>query len=64
MVGRKALVVDDDDDIRALVTELLRHSGFEVDEAADGSTALAAVRRDEPDLVVDAILAAQRAAQT
>jgi len=35
------LVVDDDADVRASVSEILRASGFEVDEAEDGDVALA-----------------------
>jgi DNA-binding response OmpR family regulator len=50
-LDRRALVVEDDDDIRALLSELLRQSGFVVREAADGATALAALREDDPDLV-------------
>ena len=34
------LVVDDDADVRASVSEILRASGFDVDEAEDGDVAL------------------------
>jgi two-component system, OmpR family, response regulator len=50
-LDRRALVVEDDEDIRALLSELLRQSGFEVTEVADGTSAVAAVRDDSPDLV-------------
>jgi DNA-binding response OmpR family regulator len=50
-LGRRALVVEDDEDIRALLSELLRHSGFDVTEVGDGNSAVAAVRDDDPDLV-------------
>jgi len=40
----RILVVDDNADIRLLVTMLLTARGFDVDEAIDGLTALAAVR--------------------
>jgi two-component system OmpR family response regulator len=50
-LGRRALVVEDDEDIRALLSELLRHSGFDVTEVADGGSAVSAVRDDDPDLV-------------
>jgi two-component system OmpR family response regulator len=46
-----AVIVDDDPDIRALIAELLRQSGFEVTEAATGAEGLAAVREVEPDVV-------------
>jgi DNA-binding response OmpR family regulator len=48
---RQALVVEDDADIRALLGELLRQSGFTVTEAADGATALARLAGADPDLV-------------
>jgi DNA-binding response OmpR family regulator len=46
-----AVIVDDDPDIRALIGELLRQSGFEVTEAGTGAEGLAAVREVEPDVV-------------
>ena len=46
-----AVIIDDDDDIRALIAELLRQSGFEVTEAASGTDGLTAVREVEPDVV-------------
>jgi DNA-binding response OmpR family regulator len=46
-----AVIIDDDADIRALIAELLRQSGFEVTEAANGADGLAAVRKVEPDVV-------------
>jgi two-component system, OmpR family, response regulator len=46
-----AVIVDDDADIRALIAELLRQSGFEVTEAASGTDGIAAVREIEPDVV-------------
>ncbi|GIH80013.1 response regulator transcription factor [Planobispora longispora] len=46
------LVVDDDDDVRDLITFRLRTAGYEVHTAADGNQALAALDRLRPDLVV------------
>ena len=46
------LVVDDDEAIRSSLDRGLRLSGFEVRTAADGSTALEAVRAARPDCVV------------
>lgn len=48
----RLLVVDDDQELRGLIVDFLRSSGFVVDEAADGAgldRAMAAVR---PDLIV------------
>ncbi len=46
-----AVIVDDDADIRALIAELLRQSGFEITEAATGAEGIAAVREVQPDVV-------------
>src|SRR5437868_12777188 len=46
------LVVDDDAPIRRMLDRALRAEGYEVDTAADGGDALAAVERSAPDLVV------------
>ncbi|MBD8869475.1 response regulator transcription factor [Nocardioides donggukensis] len=46
-----AVVVEDDADLRGLLTEVLTRSGFSVTAAADASTGLEAVRRTDPELV-------------
>ena len=46
------LVVDDEPKIAELARDYLEHAGFTVRTAGDGETALDAVRRDRPDLVV------------
>ena len=43
-VGGGVLVVEDDEDIRADLTAILRVKGFPVEEAANGSEALARLR--------------------
>jgi two-component system response regulator RegX3 len=48
----KILLVDDDPGIREVVTYALQREGFDVDEAADGETALDAARASEFDLVI------------
>ncbi|HET6876836.1 MAG TPA: response regulator transcription factor [Jatrophihabitans sp.] len=50
-LDRRALVVEDDADIRGLLSDLLRQSGFEVTSVSDGAGAVAAVKANEPDLV-------------
>ena len=46
------LVVDDERKIADLARDYLEHAGFAVKVASDGEAALAAMRRDRPDLVV------------
>lgn len=45
MDGRRVVVVEDDEDIRDLVVEMLSQCGFEAVGYADGAAALAALRR-------------------
>ncbi len=49
---RKALVVDDDDLVRATVSAMLGSFGFDVREAAMGKTALKLVADESFDLIV------------
>ncbi|HZY18923.1 MAG TPA: protein kinase [Ramlibacter sp.] len=51
----RVLVVEDDEAIRANVTRLLRLEGYEVLAAPDGTTGLAVLREQRPDLVVSDI---------
>ena len=46
------LVVDDDADIRDVLTRFLKRRGYVVESAADGEEALAAVREHDPDLML------------
>ncbi len=46
------LFADDDDALRRMIGELLRHAGHQVRLAENGTTALAEVRRSAPDLVI------------
>src|SRR5690606_23753396 len=48
----RILVVDDDPSIRELLRQELTEAGYVVDSVADGREAVAAVRRDRPDLIV------------
>jgi DNA-binding response OmpR family regulator len=52
MNGQRVLVIDDDEDIRTLVVELLQRAGLEVDQAGDGRSGLRAFHQSPPDLVV------------
>jgi PAS domain S-box-containing protein len=56
LAGRRALVVDDDRAVRDSVAEILRAEGCEVDVAADGTAALAALERRDYDLVLSDVV--------
>src|SRR5262252_8503801 len=49
---RRVLVVDDDDDIRLLLQELLTGAGYRVETAPDGRAALRVFHENPADLVV------------
>ncbi len=51
-MGKRILVVDDEEDILAVVSARLDTMGFEVLTAADGQQALDVVRRESPDLIL------------
>ena len=52
MAGNTILVVDDEPSIVDAVSTALRYEGFDVVEAQTGRAALAAVTREEPELIV------------
>jgi len=52
VIPLRALVVDDDEQIRRALRTSLRAQGYEVVEAVDGATALSAALTTDPDLVV------------
>ena len=52
MAVPRVLVVDDDDAVRSLVEDVLLLEGYDVETAADGLAALAAVEAQRPDAVV------------
>ena len=52
MSSPRVLVIDDDEDIRGLVVELLQRAGLEVDQAGDGRAGLRAFHQTPADLVL------------
>jgi CheY-like chemotaxis protein len=48
----RVLVVDDDEDIRETMRALLEDAGYDVLEAADGKSALNALRKDSEGMIV------------
>ncbi len=51
MSGAKILIVEDHQTMREAMRLVLEPEGFDIREAADGPSALAAIREDPPDLV-------------
>ena len=46
------LVVDDESDVRDLLSKFLRRRGYEVDTASDGAAAIERIRDGHPDIVL------------
>lgn len=51
-MSRSILVVDDDSEIRAIITEVLRDEGYEVEVATNGAEGLAIIKQAQPSLVL------------
>jgi two-component system, OmpR family, phosphate regulon response regulator PhoB len=49
---KKVLTVDDDVDIRKVVSKLVEKSGYEAIEAKNGVEGMSAVRENKPDLII------------
>ena len=52
MNAARILVVDDDEDVRKLVVQLLERAGHRVEQAGDGRAGLRALHASPPDLVL------------
>lgn len=52
MRQRTILVVEDYDDTREMIAQILRGKGFRVVEAADGLKAVNAAKQEQPDLIL------------
>ena len=55
-MSKRVLVVEDEADIRRLVSIKLKGAGYDVSTANDGEEGLAAAVRDKPDLVVSDVM--------
>jgi CheY-like chemotaxis protein len=49
---RRVLIVEDDDDLRSLITGAVVDAGYAAVEAADGAAALAVCEERDPDLIL------------
>lgn len=52
MPPKTVLIIDDDDDIRATVADILEQKGYRVIGAGDGRMGLEAVEKEKPDLIL------------
>ena len=52
MTGRHLLIVDDEENLRSMLTAALRHHGFTITATGNGREALRMVAEVRPDLVV------------
>jgi two-component system OmpR family response regulator len=52
VAGERLLLVDDEENLRSMLEAALRHLGFDVQSAATGREALAAVAADQPAVIV------------
>jgi twitching motility two-component system response regulator PilH len=55
-MGKRVLVVDDEDEVRDFVSTLLEENGYAPITASDGAEAMEMVRQDRPDLIIMDIL--------
>jgi DNA-binding response OmpR family regulator len=55
-MSKRVLVVEDEADIRRLISIKLKGAGYEVTTANDGEEGLAAAVRDKPDLLVSDVM--------
>jgi len=51
-MGKKILIIDDDNDFRDAVTMLLASSGYEVDTASDGLSGIEKAKQHKPDCIL------------
>jgi len=51
-MSKRILVVEDQEDNRQILRDLLGHSGYELMEAENGEEALAAIAKQRPDLIL------------
>jgi two-component system cell cycle response regulator DivK len=51
-MSRRILVVEDQEDNRQILRDLLGSAGYDIIEAADGEAAIAAAKAEKPDLIL------------
>ena len=51
-MSKRILIVEDQEDNRRIIRDMLIHAGFEIEEAATGEDAIARVKAQAPDLIL------------
>jgi two-component system, cell cycle response regulator DivK len=52
MTGKRILIVEDQEDLRGVLRDLLTGSGYAVLEASDGQSGIATAKSERPDLIL------------
>ncbi len=52
----RILVIDDEDELRSMLRQMLEHAGHEVAEAVNGAAGIEIYERDAPDLIITDII--------
>ena len=61
----RILVIDDEDELRSMLRQMLEHAGHEVAEAVNGAVGIEIYERDAPDLIItDIIMPEQEGVET
>lgn len=51
-MSKRVLIVEDQEDNRRIIRDLLRHAGYQTDEATTGEDAIAQISAQTPDLIL------------
>ena len=52
----RILIIDDEDELRSMLRQMLEHVGHEVSEAVNGAVGIEIYERDAPDLIITDII--------
>ena len=52
----RILIIDDEDELRSMLRQMLEHAGHQVSEAFNGAVGIEMYQRDTPDLIITDII--------